>query len=175
MRTTAVITSLLVVLMASCHSTKQAARTERVETNTSVLTRQDYADHDWQQSWRTLTLELDSFELWLPTARVDVPSDTTDSTAAAPASLSSPTARGGVLLKAKRASLATNTTVAHTSTKNEQRVDSIHHHGSTATDERQASDRVAVTKPPDMPWTAMGIIAAVGVAVGCCIYFYRKH
>ena len=175
MRTTAIIASLLTVLMASCHSTKQAARTERVETNTSVAARHDYSAKSWQQSWRTLTLELDSFELWLPTARVDVPSDITDSTAAAPASLSSPTARGGVLLKAKRASLATNTTVAHTSTKNEQRVDSIQHHGSTATDERQTSDRVAVTKPPDMPWTAMGIIAAVGLAVGCCIYFYRKH
>ena len=169
------ITSLLIVMLASCHSTKQAARTEREATNTTSIERHNFTADDRQQLWHTLELQLDSFELWLPAADDTLQCITSDKPTIVPPSLSSNATGRGVLLKAKRATLSNTATAAHTSSKNMQLVDSMRLQVEVAHDMQEASDRVAVTKPPDISWYIIGFIVGTVAALGLYLWFKRKQ
>ena len=174
MRTCHILTSLLVVLLVSCHTTRQTARTEREVTDTGVTSHHDYSDLDRQQSWRTLTLELDSFELWLPTA-ADTLTCLTDEPATVATSLTSLAAGAGVRLRARHATLSSGTATARSHEVSEQSADSIRHQCAVDVEQQEAADRVAVTKPPDIPWATMGVIVAIAAAVAVGYRIYRKR
>ena len=146
-----IVATVLLPLLTSCHTKKQAIETVREETNTSRQTL-FLIDSGKLDSMRTSFLaEFDSLviEIPLPPGPGIVPD-----TATAPPRPARATVYGGRISTETKSVSATS---AHT-----QIDDSLHRESSHASEAKASTDSVGIAKPPDM--TIIFIVAIIILA-----------
>ena len=146
-----IVATVLLPLLTSCHTKKQAIETVREETNTSRQTL-FLIDSGKLDSMRTSFLaEFDSLVIEMPLP--PVPGIVPD-TATAPPRPARATVYGG--------RISTETKSVSASSAHTQIDDSLHRESSHASEAKASTDSVGVAKPPDM--TIIFIVAIIILA-----------
>ena len=121
----------------------------------------------------SLSIDLDSFELFMPMPFV------TDTASSLPA-FADPTtsqprlhAANMVVLKGKCASIGKADLAERNASRCARQIDSLASHRTMDTAEQHASDTVAVYKPPDVTWWPLMILAALALVL-TAKHFFRK-
>ena len=155
-----VVLLCLSIMFHSCRSQKQATTTvvENVEVAKAASTTTETAARtQWMSS---LSIDLDSFELFMP---MPFGTDTASSLPAfADPSTSQPRlhAANMVVLKGKRASIGKADLAERNASRCARQVDSVASHRTMDKAEHYARDTVGITKPPDLKWLPWVILAA---------------
>ena len=150
-----IVATVLLPLLTSCHTKKQAIETVREETNTSRQTL-FLIDSGKLDSMRTSFLaEFDSLVIEMPGTPIQCPGAgiVPDTATAPPRPVKAKVYGGKVSTEAKSVSA----TSAHT-----QIDDSLHRESSHASEAKASTDSVGVAKPPDM--TIIFIVAIIILA-----------
>ena len=160
-----VVLLCLSITFHSCRSQKQATTTvvENVEVAKAASTTTETAARtQWMSS---LSIDLDSFELFMP-----MPFGT--DTASSLPSFADPSTRqprlhaaNMVILKGKRASIGKSDLAERNASRCARQIDSAASHRTMDTAEQHASDTVAVYKPPDVTWWPWAILAALALVL----------
>ena len=146
-----IVATVLLPLLTSCHTKKQAIETVREETNTSRQTL-SLIDSGTLDSMRTSFLaEFDSLVIEMPLP--PVPGIVPDTSTAPPRPVKATVYGGKVSTETKSVSASS----AHT-----QIDDSLHRESSHASEAKASTDSVGVAKPPDM--TIIFIVAIIILA-----------
>ena len=146
-----IVATVLLPLLTSCHTKKQAIETVREETNTSRQTL-FLIDSGKLDSMRTSFLaEFDSLVIEMPLP--PVPGIVPDTATAPPRPVKATVYGGKVSTETKSVSASS----AHT-----QIDDSLHRESSHASEAKASTDSVGVAKPPDM--TIIFIVAIIVLA-----------
>ena len=150
-----IVATVLLPLLTSCHTKKQAIETVREETNTSRQTL-FLIDSGKLDSMRTSFLaEFDSLVIEMPGTPIQCPgAGIVPDTATAPPRPVKAKVYGG---KVSTETKSVNATSAHT-----QIDDSLHRESSHASEAKASTDSVGVAKPPDM--TIIFIVAIIILA-----------
>ena len=150
-----IVATVLLPLLTSCHTKKQAIETVREEANTSRQTL-SLIDSGKLDSMRTSFLaEFDSLVIEMPGTPIQCPGAgiVPDTATAPPRTVKAKVYGGKVSTEAKSVSA----TSAHT-----QIDDSLHRESSHASEAKASTDSVGVAKPPDM--TIIFIVAIIILA-----------
>ena len=150
-----IVATVLLPLLTSCHTKKQAIETVREETNTSRQTL-FLIDSGKLDSMRTSFLaEFDSLVIEMPGTPIQCPGAgiVPDTATAPPCPVKAKVYGGKVSTETKSVSA----TSAHT-----QIDDSLHRESSHASEAKASTDSVGVAKPPDM--TIIFIVAIIILA-----------
>ena len=150
-----IVATVLLPLLTSCHTKKQAIETVREETNTSRQTL-FLIDSGKLDSMRTSFLaEFDSLVIEMPGTPIQCPgAGIVPDTATAPPRPVKAKVYGG---KVSTETKSVSATSAHT-----QIDDSLHRESSHASEAKASTDSVGVAKPPDM--TIIFIVAIIILA-----------
>ena len=150
-----IVATVLLPLLTSCHTKKQAIDTVREEANTSRQTL-FLIDSGKLDSMRTSFLaEFDSLVIEMPGTPIQCPgADVVPDTATAPPRPVKAKVYGG---KVSTETKSVSATSAHT-----QVDDSLHRESSHASEAKASTDSVGVAKPPDM--TIILIVAIIILA-----------
>ena len=150
-----IVATVLLPLLTSCHTKKQAIETVREETNTSRQTL-FLIDSGKLDSMRTSFLaEFDSLVIEMPGTPIQCPgAGIVPDTATAPPRPVKAKVYGG---KVSTETKSVSATSAHT-----QVDDSLHRESSHASEAKASTDSVGVAKPPDM--TIIFIVAIIILA-----------
>ena len=168
-----IIVALLCLSIAfpSCRSQKQATSTtsENVEVvKAASITTETAARTQWLSS---LSLELDSFELIMP---IPFGADTAMVLSeASEQSAGRPRSANVAVLRARRASVNKHDIAERNASRCASQVDSAASHRSMDRADHYARDTVAITKPPNITWWPLAIIAALAM-VAAARYFLSK-
>ena len=150
-----IVATVLLPLLTSCHTKKQAIETVREETNTSRQTL-FLIDSGKLDSMRTSFLaEFDSLVIEMPGTPIQCPgAGIVPDTATAPPRPIKATVYGG--------KVSTETKSVSASSAHTQIDDSLHRESSHASEAKASTDSVGVAKPPDM--TIIFIVAIIILA-----------
>ena len=150
-----IVATVLLPLLTSCHTKKQAIETVREETNTSRQTL-FLIDSGKLDSMRTSFLaEFDSLVIEMPGTPIQCPgAGIVPDTATAPPRPVKATVYGG--------KVSTETKSVSASSAHTQIDDSLHRESSHASEAKASTDSVGVAKPPDM--TIIFIVAIIILA-----------
>ena len=163
----------LSITFHSCRSQKQATTTSSEyvdDVRSAASTTETAARTQWLSS---LNIDLDSFELFMP-----MPFGT-DTAACLPAFAESYTSqphfqKNMVVLKGKRASIGKADLAERNASRYASQVDSVAAHRTMDKSDHYARDTVGITKPPDISWWPMAILAALAI-LAAVRYFISKH
>lgn len=151
-----IVATVLLPLLTSCHTKKQAIETVREETNTSRQTL-FLIDSGKLDSMRTSFLaEFDSLVIEMPLP--PVPGIVPDTATAPPRPVKAKVYGGKVSTEAKSVSA----TSAHT-----QRADTVLHQSQRASDEQIHRDNTAIGKPPNL----LPLYLFIAIIVIAIIYY----
>lgn len=151
-----IVATVLLPLLTSCHTKKQAIETVREETNTSRQTL-FLIDSGKLDSMRTSFLaEFDSLVIEMPLP--PVPGIVPDTATAPPRPVKAKVYGGKVSTEAKSVSA----TSAHT-----QRADTVLHQSQRASDEQIHRDNTAIGKPPNL----LPLYLVIAIIVIAIIYY----
>lgn len=151
-----IVATVLLPLLTSCHTKKQAIETVREETNTSRQTL-FLIDSGKLDSMRTSFLaEFDSLVIEMPLP--PVPGIVPDTATAPPRPVKAKVYGGKVSTEAKSVSA----TSAHT-----QRADTVLHQSQRASDEQVHRDNTAIGKPPNL----LPLYLVIAIIVIAIIYY----
>ena len=150
-----IVATVLLPLLTSCHTKKQAIETVREETNTSRQTL-FLIDSGKLDSMRTSFLaEFDSLVIEMPGTPIQCPgAGIVPDTATAPPRPIKATVYGG--------KVSTETKSVSASSAHTQIDDSLHRESSHASEAKASTDSVGVAKPPEM--TIIFIVAIIILA-----------
>lgn len=170
------IAAMTLLALVSCHSTKQAASMTASHSSTAQSVRDESHAIETLDSSRTLSLVLDSFEMWLDGEHFAGASNMITGMAVKNyAALDERTRKPGTLIRARRATITSQADVQCTTATARQYNDSMQHQATDSTQWQEACDSVAVTKPPDIPWLGLLAIAVIGVLVWRGISRLNRH
>ena len=158
----------LSITFHSCRSQKESAATitENVEVAKAASTTTETAARtQWMSS---LSIDLDSFELFMPfvDSAIEVPE-------MAPFTPSTAGKAHYAVLRGKRASIGRSDLAERNASRCASQVDSAASHRSMERADHYARDTVAITKPPNVTWWPLAIIAALAL-VAAARYFMKK-
>ncbi len=159
-----VVLLCLSITFHSCRSQKQATTTvaENVEVAKAASTTTETAARtQWMSS---LSIDLDSFELFMPLPYVDTAISHPE---LGPYSPETKTSTAGntryAVLRGKRATIGKSDLAERNASRCARQIDSVASHRTMDTAEQHASDTVAVYKPPDVTWWPLIILAALAI------------
>ena len=167
---TVIVLLVLSIVFNSCHSQKENTKTstENVEVvKAASITTETAARSQWMSS---LNIDLDSFELLMPfiDTAIEVPEM---------APYTSPYTAGKAhyaVLRGKRASIGRSDLAERNASRCASQIDSAASHRTMDRAEHHARDTVAITKPPNVTWWSLAILAAVAVVVAVRYYIKKK-
>ena len=159
---------LVAVLLASCHAKKEVTATTKevvdVEAAGSVTT----STAERYQWLSRLSLDIDSFEIVIPTdhfAEVGKMDSVTAKDLPEQFALSAGQPRSrSVVLRGKHASIGKADIVQHNAARCTEQVDTLSAHRSMDKADHYARDNVGIVKPPDVTWWPWLLLA--GLLVG---------
>lgn len=169
---------LVVVLLTSCRSQKTATATtkEVVEVEAAGLITTSTAERfQWLSRF---ALDLDSFEIIMPTAdhvpdyRNVAPDTAMNLPGQFAHAASRPRSANAVVLRGKHARLGRADIVQSDAQRHSEQVDTMSAHRSIDKADHYARDNVGIAKPPDVTWWPWLMLA--GLLVGCCIVIWLK-
>ena len=169
-----VVLLCLSITFHSCRSQKQATTTvaENVEVAKAASTTTETAARtQWMSS---LSIDLDSFELFMP---MPFGTDTAPSLPAfANPTTSQPRlhAANMVVLKGKRASIGKADLAERNASRCARQVDSVASHRTMDMADHYARDTVGITKPPNITWWPLAILAALAIIAVARLFLRRK-
>ena len=155
-----IVATVLLPLLTSCHTKKQAIETVREETNTSRQTL-FLIDSGKLDSMRTSFLaEFDSLVIEMPGTPIQCPgAGIVPDTATAPPRPVKAKVYGG---KVSTETKSVSATSAHT-----QRADTVLHQSQRASDEQSHRDNTAIGKPPNL----LPLYLVIAIIVIAIIYY----
>ena len=171
---TAVILLFLSLMLPSCRSQKESNVTmkENVEVaKAASSTTETAARSQWS---RSLSIDLDSFEMIMPLPYVDTAISHPELSPYSPEA--KPYTAGGAryaVLRGKRATIGKSDLAERNASRCARQIDSVASHRTMDTAEQHASDTVAVYKPPDVTWWPLIIITALAIVLTAKHYFRK--
>ena len=159
-----VLLLVLSIAFHSCRSQKESTATakESVEVaKAASSTTETAARSQWS---RSLSIDLDSFEMIMPLPYVDTAISHPDLGPYSPEA--KPHAAGSAryaVLRGKRATIGKSDLAERNASRCARQIDSVASHRTMDTAEQHASDTVAVYKPPDVTWWPLMILAALAI------------
>lgn len=168
---------LAVVLLASCHSKKEVTATTKeqydIETAGSICTAAD----ERLQWLSRLSLDIDSFEVVIPTrhfAEIGKMAGDTAMDLPEQFALSASQPRpGSVVLRGKHARLGKADIVQRNAARCTSQVDTLSAHRSIDKADHYARDNVGIMKPPDVTWWPWLLLT--GLLVGSIVIIWLKE
>ena len=168
---------LAVVLLASCHSKKEVTATTKeqydIETAGSIVTATD----ERLQWLSRLSLDIDSFEVVIPTrhfAEIGKMAGDTAMDLPEQFALSASQPRpGSVGLRGKHARLGKADILQRDAARLAEQVDTLSAHRSIDKADHYARDNVGIMKPPDVTWWPWLLLT--GLLVGSIIIIWLKE
>ena len=163
----------LSITFHSCRSQKQATTTSSEyidDVRSAASTIETASRTQWLSS---LNIDLDSFELWMPNFMER------DTAACLPVFADPYTSQphlksNMVVLKGKRASIGKADLAERNASRYVSQVDSVAAHRTMDKSDHYARDTVGITKPPDITWWPLAILAALAIIAGARIIIKRK-
>lgn len=175
---TATTVMLVVVLLASCRSQKQVTATAKEQYDIEAAGSSSIATTSRSQWLSRLSLDIDSFELVMPTA--DHVPDYRNVAADTAMDLPEQFAQGAgqprsrsVVLRGKHARLGKADIIQRDAARLAEQVDTLSAHRSIDKADHYARDNVGIIKPPDVTWWPWLILA--GVLMGFWLYIWIKR
>ena len=172
---TVIVLLVLSIVFNSCHSQKEntKTRTETVEVvKAASITTETAARSQWMSS---LNIDLDSFELLMPLPYVDTAISLPEENPYT--RLSTPYSVGKAhmaVLRGKRASIGRSDLAERNASRCASQIDSAASHRTMNRTDHYARDTVAITKPPNVTWWPLAILAALALAVAVRYYIKKK-
>ena len=168
---------LAVVLLASCHSKKEVTATTKeqydIETAGSIVTATD----ERLQWLSRLSLDIDSFEVVIPTRHFaeigKMAGDTAMDLPELFALSASQPRPGSVVLRGKHARLGKADILQRDAARLAEQVDTLSAHRSIDKADHYARDNVGIMKPPDVTWWPWLLLT--GLLVGSIIIIWLKE
>ena len=159
---------LAVVLLASCRSQKQVTATTKEQYDIEAAGSSSIATTSRSQWLSRLSLDIDSFEIVIPTdhfAEVGKMDSVTAKDLPEQFALSAGQPRSrSVVLRGKHASIGKADIVQHNAARCTEQVDTLSAHRSMDKADHYARDNVGIVKPPDVTWWPWLLLA--GLLVG---------
>ena len=159
-----VLLLVLSIAFHSCRSQKESTATakESVEVaKAASSTTETAVRSQWS---RSLSIDLDSFEMIMPLPYVDTAISHPELGPYSPEA--KPHAAGSAryaVLRGKRANIGKSDLAERNASRCARQIDSVASHRTMDTAEQHASDTVAVYKPPDVTWWPLMILAALAI------------
>ena len=165
----------LSITFHSCRSQKENTKisTENVEVvKAASITTETAARSQWMSS---LNIDLDSFELLMPLPYVDTAISLPEEN---PYTLHNPLYTVGkahmAVLRGKRASIGRSDLAERNASRCASQIDSAASHRTMDRSDHYARDTVAITKPPNVTWWPLAILAALALAAAVRYYIKKK-
>ena len=159
---------LAVVLLVACRSHKEATATTKEQYDIEALGSSSIATTSRSQWLSRLSLDIDSFEILIPTLPLDTAMAPLKQFAL-PASQPRP---GSVVLRGKHARWGRADIVQRDAARRTSQVDTLSARRSIERAEHQARDDVAVMKPTDITWWPWLLL--MGLLVASVIFIRMK-
>ena len=173
---TATTAMLAVVLLVACRSHKETTATTREQYDIEAAGSSSIATTSRSQWLSRLSLDIDSFELVIPTDHfADIGKMDSVSAMDLPEQFAlgagQPRSRS-VVLRGKHARLGKADILQRDAARRAEQVDTLSAHRSIDKADHYARDNVGIMKPPDVTWWPWLLLA--GLLVGFCIVIWLQ-
>ena len=173
---TATTAMLAVVLLVACRSHKETTATTKEQFDIEAAGSSSIATTSRSQWLSRLSLDIDSFEIVLPTDHfADIGKMMGDTAMDLPEQFAlgagQPRSRS-VVLRGKHARLGKADILQRDAARRAEQVDTLSAHRSIDKADHYARDNVGIMKPPDVTWWPWLLLA--GLLVGFCIIIWLK-
>ena len=167
---------LAVVLLVACRSHKEATATTKEQYDIEAAGSSSIATTSRSQWLSRLSLDIDSFEIVIPTHHfAEIGKMVGDTAMDLPEQFAlgavQPALRS-VVLRGKHARLGKADIVQRDAARRAEQVDTLSAHRSIDKADHYARDNVGIMKPPNVTWWPWLLLA--GLLVGCCIIIWLK-
>lgn len=171
MKADALILSLATVCLAACQTQKRVTTDESMLASNAQTVRHDFQNDERLDTWRTLCLDMDSFEVTVPISHLPLVWDVADTVnLETTACQDTDTRPACAVIRARRVRVATASCATHEAATHEQHVDSLKQLEAATSERQNEVDQVAVSKPPDLAWTIPIVILIIVSA-----YLFHKR
>lgn len=170
----------LVLLLFGCRSQKTATATTKEVVDVEAAGSFSTSTAERFQWLSRLSLDIDSFELIMPTADHvpdyrNMAADTANGQDKGLYTINNTpytTSEARIILRGKHARLGRADIVQRDAARHSEQVDTLSAHRSIDKADHYARDNVGIVKPPDVTWWPWLMLA--GLLVGCCIVIWLK-
>ena len=175
------ISALVLILANSCRSTKQVTATTKEQYDIEAAGSVSTSTAERFQWLSRLSLDIDSFELVMPTAdhvpdyrnmAADTAMDLPKQFALA---ASRPPSANVVVLRGKHARLGKADIVQRDAARRAEQVDTLSAHRSIDKADHYARDNVGIMKPPDVTWWPWILLVALLIDIWLFIKLKKKQ
>ena len=168
---------LAVVLLVACRSHKEATATTKEQYDIEAAGSSSIATTSRSQWLSRISLDIDSFELVIPTHHfAEIGKMVGDTAMDLPEQFAlgavQPALRS-VVLRGKHARLGKADILQRDAARRAEQVDTLSAHRSIDKADHYARDNVGIMKPPDVTWWPWLLLA--GLLVGSCIIIWLKE
>ena len=167
---------LAVVLLVACRSHKETTATTKEEYNVEAAGSSSIATTSRSQWLSRLSLDIDSFEIVIPTdhfAEIGKMDSVTSMDLSEQFALGAGQPRSrSVVLRGKHARLGKADILQRDAARRAEQVDTLSAHRSIDKADHYARDNVGIMKPPDVTWWPWLLLA--GLLVGFCIVIWLQ-
>ncbi|MBP5560333.1 MAG: hypothetical protein J6X70_00820 [Muribaculaceae bacterium] len=173
------LAALLIALMgASCHAHKEATATTKEQYDIEAAGSSHTATTSRLRWLSRLALDIDSFEIVMPTKHfADNGKMVRDTAKSLPGQFamaaSRPPSANVVVLRGKRARLNSESTVQQDAQRLDEQADTMSAHRSIDKADHYARDNVGIYKPPDITWWPWLLMA--GALIFFIIFWHKSH
>ena len=163
---------LAVVLLGACRSHKEATATTKEQYDIETAGSSSIATTSRSQWLSRLSLDIDSFEMLIPSLSLDTAMDLPEQFALA---ASRPRSANVVVLRGKHARLGRADIVQRDAARLAEQVDTLSAHRSIDRADHYARDNVGIMKPPDVTWWPWLLFTGLLIAAVIIIHMKDKE